>query len=298
MNRPSDSCLLLSGMLILAGTAFVLACHIDTSTSCGTAKQTTRCDRNLPQYASAMGYLLDESRSIIGALCYAKAEEYFHGGIRPTRPVAFNDSWFQLWNGRIHPSAHHHLTGRAVNELMPWFWLSLQVDPHNTGTYLATAFLLSTEGHRFDLAHRVLREAQANNPFDPAIQLERAKLFLKQRRIEAARNALDAGLAFWPGRAAATSNDAMLLKADLLMYRGLLHEAYQELPGAIAAYRDILGMFPQRKVISDRLALLLSDRAPSVLAPDYWSAILEQDRQKRLHDTCGRKDDNHDHDKE
>jgi tetratricopeptide (TPR) repeat protein len=239
------------------------------------------------------------SRMFLGNYFYFQADEQYHGGYKHKHSEAFEDTVFQKALKEVSPRKEVHMTGRAVDEMMPWLWFAIRADPHNADVYLVTAFWLASDDvGRPDMAHKVLKEAQCNIPFHYEVQLENGRVYLKEGHLRDAKHAFDAGLAFWPRPLTSDNPDARSDKAALLLYRGLLHEADGETDRAISSYEEIVSLFPERTPLLERAAALKKGEQPSILASKAWRASLSQDEKERKarHHQETTHDDHGDHD--
>lgn len=274
-----------AGVMALWGVAFVLSCRLMSS------RESEAGDTA----GSVAGKWLGDSRLALSQHFYEIADEYFHMGTTRIQRQAFNNSVFQNFEADISPRGHFHLGDRTIGEIMPWLKLAVLMNPHDVQAYLIAAFWLARDAGRPDLAEEILREAQANNPFNYPIQLEKAHILMKQKQFSRAREALDAGLAFWPGDAPPDRYETRYDKADLLLYRACVHEYDGQKEQAVAALQEIRALFPERAGLSDRIRELREGK-PSLLADEQWSAMVKNYEQKRSSDTCRETSDNaHNH---
>jgi len=265
-------------MLILLGViSFSVSCWLSVST------WTLQAADNR---SSIAGMLLGEGRLALSGHFYELADEYFHGGLEHQTKEAFRDSLFQKAAGEISPRRHIHLSGAETSEIIPWLRLATMMNPSNVTIYLDTAYWLSSESGRPDLAEQVLLEAQVRNPSSYKVQLERGRLFLQEKRIKDAKQAFNAGLALWPGEDKPDTFEAKDDKASLLIYRALIHEAEEERQEAITCLKGILNLFPERTSIKDRIKTLEEGKEPSLLASQVWSDMLKKDVQTKSGDRC------------
>jgi len=235
---------------------------------------------------SVTGVFLGESRLALSGHFYELAETYFHGGWEHSKQEAFQDSIFQEAASEISPRHHIHVEGAEVREIMPWLRLATIMNPSDVRIYLDSAFWLGYEAGRPDLAEQVLLEAQVNNPYNYQVQLERGRLFLKEKRIADAKQAFDAGLAFWPGKEKTDTFDTKDGKARLLLYRALLYEADQKRPEAISCLKEIMDLFPERTAVGERIRTLEEGKEPSLLASRALGDMLKNDADTKNEDQC------------
>ncbi|MBM4143146.1 MAG: hypothetical protein FJ225_06105 [Lentisphaerae bacterium] len=270
--------------------AFSLSCRIGGPPRAGVAPDVS---------PSVMGVLLAGSRLTLGDHFYEVADQYFHRGVPHKSEKFFGGNWFQRMAAEAAPSAHLHLQGVDVREMMPWLLLSMRANPGRAESYLVTAFWLDHGAGRPDAALEVLRQGQCEVPFNYEIQLERGRLLLRLGRRGPAAAAFDAGLAFWPGAGDPGGIGARHDKAALLLYRALLHEGAGEREEAIAALERILALFPEREHLRERIALLRSGGAPALAAPALWKQLLAADARAREENTCPQAEArDHDHEDE
>jgi len=255
------------GVIVGSTGAFVLSCRLSTLPAAGHE----RVGRQ-----SLAGALASESRLALSGHFYEMADLYFHCGVEHIRDRAFEDSIWQRTMELISPVAHVHRDGQSVKEIMPWLWMAIRADPHNVQTYLVAAYWLANEADRPDLALSVLDEARWQNPGNCEIQIERGRICLALRRIEAATHAFDAALAFWPGHQDPADQSARHERATALLYRALLHELAGENDAAVRALQEHLSLFPDRTHIAERIRALEKGEAPSRLASEFLDDILRK----------------------
>ena len=244
------------------------------------------------EYSTARA-LLGESRVALSGHFYEMADLYFHRGAGHKQEKAFEGDFFQRIAGVVSPQEHVHISGQNITEIMPWLWLAIRTNPHNVELYLVTAFWLAGKIDRPDLAQEVLVDAQRNNPRSYEVLLEWGRLCLKQGKQEAARHKLDAALALWPGTQAPESESARQDKRNILIHRGLLYEVEGANDQAIAAYREVVALFPGQRSLRKRTNALSRGDTPSVLATHLRAVMLEDHRKARLR--CSREHEGEDH---
>jgi len=288
------------GMIVILETFFCISCWLTVVPISGRDSYAS-LDRLLSRdeearvgkYGSVASALLGESRLALSGHFYEMADMYFHKGVEHVHTRAFESGIFQKLLKDISPERHVHLGGQEVKEIMPWLWLAIHTDPHNIDIYLVAAFWLARECGRPDLAIEVLREAQCNNPFNYQIQLDKGCIYLKEKKLEEARQAFDAALAFWSHNENPHSRDAQEGKATILLYRALLHEANREKEQAIKRLSEILEMFPGRTHLKQRIEMLEKGDQPSLLASQYLDVIMKKDGDRREDAMCPYGDHEH-----
>ncbi|MBN1556846.1 MAG: tetratricopeptide repeat protein [Lentisphaerae bacterium] len=267
--------------LLCAGAAFTLSCRL------AVLAPPPAGDTSLARQ------LLGEGRTALSSHFFRTADLYFHRGVAHMHDRAFTNDPFQRVAAEISPRRHVHTHGQSVAEIMPWLEFATRADPHNVEAYLVAAFWLAGEVRRPDAALRVLREAQAHNPRDYRIQVEKGRLFLHQGLRQQAADAFDAALAFWPGDADPESRGARHDKAEMLLYRALLYETEGRIDRAAQTLEALLRLRPGAGGIAERLAALRAGTAPEGLASEKLSAMLQANREERL--ACPREDKEHPH---
>ena len=283
---PSVRFLVWWGMLGLTGLVFTLSCLLVV----------VRPVEGESGERSVAAALFGESRLALSGHFYEMADMYFHRGVEHIREEAFSDGFFQKIYAEFSPRKHVHVAGHDVNEIMPWLKLAIRMDPHNVELYTVTAFWLATEGGHPNIALNVLHQALAHNPYCYQAQLELGRIYLRMERLQEAKRAFDAGLAFWEKAAQKESRDARWDKAALLLYRALLHEADGETELAAAQMREVVSMFPERKGLLARIAALEKGESPLVNARRYWKNVLVEETKQRA--ACKHTAEHEDHHEE
>lgn len=229
------------------GGAFVLACLLTASAP---APDNTA--------GGIAGLLFGGSRRALSADMFDQADTFFHrGSAHRERRVEMND-WFQRVHADIQPEAHRHAEGADSVEIIPWLRLATETDPHNVEAWLVAAYWLETGLGRTDLAEQVLREGQRVNRGDYRLLLDRARLCVRTGRFEAAANLLDAAMKCWPGPLDPADLQSRLDKAEIFTYRALLHEMNGQRPEALAAFKNVLALFPERTYINETVRTMES----------------------------------------
>ena len=143
------------------------------------------------------------------------------------------------------------------------------------------AYWLGKQLGKPEAAFRVLDEAQANNPFDYRVHLEKGVLHMYLKEWKEAAREFDAGLAFWPRPLAANSEDARMDKRSLLLHRGLLYEREGRNAEAVRAYRAILKLYPKMQGgLPERIAALEQNRQPAVPAQTILESLAAKPTRK------------------
>jgi tetratricopeptide (TPR) repeat protein len=276
----------------LWGAGFCLSCRLTWTAESPDAK---RGD-------SVAGALLGQSRHALSAQLYGTADQFFHKGVPHLKNRAFEDGFFLTARKEISPEGHFHLRGDETAEMLPWLWMALRMDPHNVEIYRVAAFWLASDARSANMAYEVLLEAQRNNPGSHQVKLDMGRLFLREGKIEDAEKAFTAAINFWPGNLDKEDpeavKEAMFEKAEILLYRALLHELQGEIDSEIGLLEEIVRMFPERAGMRERIDDLRKGEKPVVLATRILDQMLEQQKQQ-VHQ-CDRDDEHeeHEHDHE
>lgn len=231
---------------------------------------------------SVLGSLLGQSRHALSAQLYETADQYFHKGVPHSKERAFEDGFFLTICKEVSPEDHAHLHGDEVSEMLPWLWMALRMDPSNVETYRVAAFWLASDLKHPELAYDVLLEAQRNNPGNYQVKLDMARLFLRDGRIDDAGRAFTAAINFWPGKLNREDpeavNEAIFDKAEILLYRALLHEVKGETESEIELLKEVARIFPDRTEIRERISDLQNGERPVVLATKVLNQMLDKQR--------------------
>ncbi|MGI6086698.1 MAG: hypothetical protein ACOYCD_01945 [Kiritimatiellia bacterium] len=221
--------------------------------------------------------LLGGSRAALGERLFLKADNVFHRGVSPPPERAFSGRICALHDA-IAPRIQEHLQPGELQEVLPWLFLSVRMDPDNVMAYVVSAFWLSEQIGRPDLALELMREAHQHHPRDYRIFLEQGRLRLRLGHLRAAAAALDAGLRLWPHPHTADDDDALLDAAQMKMYRALLAEIQGETAVAMELYSDILAVFPGRIGARARLEALRHGESPQPPAERLMDNMLAHNR--------------------
>ena len=194
--------LIVGGLVVAALVAAMLAFQL------GRAGESA-----LPQSAVGSGdflsMFLGDAREVLSNQAVHKADSYFHGGIdmecdeSPADAHADEDKdepcecgeehhggrhhasgvWWRTdpwrWiNSHVRaPREHTHLTGESARELMPWFWVSVRMDPHNISAWTTAIYVAWSQIGDRELAMRVLDEGQKLNPKSTELAMVRGRMY-------------------------------------------------------------------------------------------------------------------------
>lgn len=249
-----------------AVSALLLVSGVPQRISAGAARKT------------AIGAVLNVSRTGLGLHFYEVADLYFHRGTDRVRHAALRGTLFQRLGERVMPRVHVHREGGEIREIMPWLWMSVNADPQRVETYLVAAFWLVHGCDRPDLALDVLRAAAVNVPRHYEVYLEMGRVHLGMNDEQAAARAIDAALAVWPSGQDPDGEQALYGRVNLLMLRASLYEMEGHADKAVRLWRSVLDLRPDRQGIRERLAALTGGQSPRVSARQLGRALLEEHR--------------------
>ncbi len=227
---------------------------------------------------SLIGTLLSEARFAISGEFYSMADTYFHRGAEHIKKKALGDHFFRKLEKRISPSSHVHVKDINVQEIMPWLRLATAADPHNIQAYLVAAFWLRTRVNRPDLALKILKEAQWNNPMNAEIQFAKARIYISQKELSRARSTLNAAIAFMKAKKMKSGTQDKYLKARIHSYRAILNEIAGNTRQAARDFEKVLALFPEREQLRNRIEALNSGKDTHTRAYKLLNRMAEADR--------------------
>ena len=229
------------------------------------------------------------ARVILGRAFYLRADVFFHEGVEYYRKKAFTNDVFQRISDSLNPRTHRHLSGQRVREIMPWLYFTLKADPNNIEAIGVTAFWMASQLNRPDLAEQLLQEAQADHPRSHSIRLEKGRLFVKTGRFDRAARDFDIGIRLALSAPQWTNDQFRIDMAEMLLFRGLLHEERGATNEALADYREVLRLFPGRENLKERADALA--RGGNVNPAAETLKILGNTKQH----VCSQEDEDHGH---
>ncbi|MFH1305158.1 MAG: tetratricopeptide repeat protein [Candidatus Omnitrophota bacterium] len=147
---------------------------------------------------------LGETRSVVSAVSILQADRYFHGGIgdmngthaeclasagkgslheeQSRDKIAPGMNPFNILfriSENIEITAHRHLSGDQVKEIIPWLYYAARIDPHNIMAYTITGFYLADKLHKVNEALDFLRNGLRNNPASWQINAEMGRIYFE-----------------------------------------------------------------------------------------------------------------------
>jgi tetratricopeptide (TPR) repeat protein len=205
-------------LLLLAGT-FTLATMVQP-------QALNRAGRS--QSDSILNVLLGDSRRMFANHFYIKADVSFHSGYYPSifdqarqaeeqeDAVAHEGEhdereheekggflgaptdWIDRFGRHFRTIKHTHLEGGNIREILPWFRVSAELDPHHIETYTVAAYWLRSQLGKIDEAEQFLREGIRANPDSYEILYELGRLYQEDRHDAVrARNIWQLALRRW-----------------------------------------------------------------------------------------------------
>jgi len=286
MNRPLF--IGFAAALALGLASFSIACRL---VECAPAA-TEETD-------SFFAKMLGDSRAAFSALFFESADRTFHKGVGRYEPKKFLDGFGRLAQ-RVTPEAHEHLAGATLRDIMPWLSIAIKTDPHNVTAYLVASFWLSTSLNRPDLALQALETGRRANPKDYRLYLEKGRIFLKLFDFPHAITMIDSALTLWHQRPKMDAEEAYIDWAELMTYRGILHEIDHHPEPAIACYQAVVDRFPTREGLKNRISEMTSQGSATSKPMDMLKPLLLShqhvcDREEDAHDKAGSGDQHRDH---
>jgi hypothetical protein len=170
---------------------------------------------------------------------------------------------------KVASTAHVHL--RRREEIVPWLYASVKLNPGNERAVVVTAYWLGEQLGRPREAEKVLRAALDERPSSWRLHAELGWLHYRQGRYgPALRQCSSAITLFKPGDDA---EQARLDLAELWRLAGACQEALGDLGRAVACAEQVAALVPENHAACDRLERLLAElRAhPASPAPDAVS---------------------------
>ncbi len=225
---------------------------------------------------SAVSRILGSTRLLASAQFIETADRYFHKGMGHRRERALQDHPFRKLQTLISPEYVQHVYGYDMRELVPWLWFAVEVNPNNVDAYLVAAYILARQIGIPDAAHKIIQKGMWENPMEYRLAAEDARIYLREGRVTEAIKRFEAALAFADRPQLTPTADLMEEKAAILSYLGLLYETQNRSKEAIACYRRILDLFPDRSVWQKRIEDVQNGVSPSVLAEWLWRDTLNK----------------------
>jgi tetratricopeptide (TPR) repeat protein len=261
-------------------TAFAV-CFAASSYLCLLAQQTEEVPDT---YDGVISAIVGKSRIGLSSHFYRMADMYFHKGVDEKRASAFEDRFFQKLSKELSPRRIVHASGAEMQDMIPWLWLAVRLEPHNVEAYLVAAFIAGSELGQHDLAHKILTEGQWNNPKNYSLYLEDGRFYFKDKNYERAGRCLENAIAFWPGTLPMDSQEAIADKANILLYRAFTAERTGNITNAVQNLGKVLEIYPDRTFLKEHMNMLEKGTKPSDLATDKLNDMLRKNEESKA--TC------------
>ena len=217
-----------------------------------------------------------EGRSIVSSLAILQADRYFHGGVghiehgeegelcitqRGTDECGREEDrrlqasplnvLFRI-SDRIALTEHVHLQGDQVKEIIPWLYLSSEVDPHNVLAITLTGFYLADRLDKPDEAVAFLRKGLLDNPDSWEINAELGRIYFEDfGNYRAAVDFLVRAMDLQKG----VPHDKFE-ERYVLSFLAYSYEALGEGDKALALYRRLGQLFPKSDVFRKKVSEL------------------------------------------
>jgi tetratricopeptide (TPR) repeat protein len=220
---------------------------------------------------SLLNRLFGSTRAALSHSMLLEADRYFHHGV--SRAPKHNQAprLFDRWAEEISPTRHKELSGKHIEEMMPWLRFATISDPRNVEAYSTTAFWLSRQGHHARVLH-VLEEAESNNPTDYRVYMTRGFFFFENFFVEAALKNYKKAYDLWPSQLDPADRQAMLDRAQILTFTGGLYELSGNFEAAIEAYEEVLATQENRSWMKERVARLR--RGETDVSQEFWRQVV------------------------
>ncbi len=239
-------------LLVLLTAAFVLACHLTVS------EAAARADGDDAGMAER---LLGGSRLLAGELCFDEADLYLHRGMPHVERAAFTNRWLQRLAAQVSPPVVVHREGTAgLRDVLPWVSLAARFAPTNADFVLTRAYLLERTGNQA-AAFDVLRHARIEQPQDPALPFEEARMHMRLGHWNQAASLLELSERLTGPQPA--SPEWVDLLAEVCFLKSLLQEQVGAIGPAAASLARAATLKPEwYESFTNRVADLRAGRPP------------------------------------
>jgi tetratricopeptide (TPR) repeat protein len=176
-------------------------------------------------------------------------------------PAGKARDWIEAFNRHFTPSVHTELTDESAargthmeGEILPWLWLSAELDPQHIETYTVASFWLSEHIGRTDEAIRFLRQGLRENPNSYEILFELGRLYEKHRNEHVqARNVWELGLRKWREQEQAKSQPDWHFFEKFTAHLARLEEKEGNLRAALSYLEMLRPHTPEPRVIQQQI---------------------------------------------
>ncbi|MDD4101456.1 MAG: hypothetical protein PHU80_02340 [Kiritimatiellae bacterium] len=243
-------------------------------------------DDGMPQVRGedVLAQVLGETRLAVSQALLAKADEYFHGGVRHKdcdhgltecgydehdhdheHDANEHDAHhkFDPWciiNRRVHVQEHRHMKGAEAKELLPWLWAANRMSADNLQSIQASVYVLNSMLGNPAAARDMLQQGIAKNPCSADLEFVLGELYLRSFK--------DGAKAETAFRAALEKNilqndeDARLLRLRTLFYLGYLSKLKGDIAGLRQHLLEAEELSPQHICTRDLRNLLQQSEGP------------------------------------
>lgn len=180
------------------------------------------------------------------------------------------DHFFYRQYTKVASTAHEHLD--ASEELVPWLYASVRLNPGNERSAILTAYWLTEQLDRSDDAERILRAALAERPFSWRLRAELSWHHYRHGRFgPALRQCASALQLFKPDP---DEEQARLDLARLWRLASACQEALGDIERALACAERVVTLVPASEAARHRVEVLRArlTHAPSATSADPDSA--------------------------
>jgi tetratricopeptide (TPR) repeat protein len=242
---------------------------------------------------SAVANLFGEVRATISDVMFVKTERYLHSGIgyQPHLDYGEMERTGRVRHDHDHEDEHgsvatiirspgldwryfignlerevkpwrnpdSHVAHTPGEELLPWYWLAVTANPHNTRAYRIGAFwLMSGEvTERLDEALRFIDDGIRNNPDYFGFYLTQGMILLRMKRHDAALESFVRGSEMGrfqrPEGGFSVENAADLRETDfrsLMRFRALLLEKAERYEESLKAIEEYQSLVPEDRTLN------------------------------------------------
>ena len=164
-------------------------------------------------------------------------------------------NWIERFGRNFYPTEHRHLDEpREAAEILPWLWMSAELDPHRIETYTVTAFWLRKHLGRVQEAENFLRAGLRANPDSVEILFELGRVYYEDRHdVTRSRNVWEAALRKGREQAARQGQPDRLLLASILTHLADLEEKEGRLAPAVQYLELLKPLSPNPAVVQNRI---------------------------------------------
>jgi hypothetical protein len=238
-----------------------------------------------------LSLVLGDARMELSNALEAKADEYFHGGVRhldcalgssaeahdheneehgheneehgheDAHSSAAAGTGLDPWrwiDARVHVQAHQHLKGGQAVEMLPWFWAASRMSPKNAQACESGAYVLAYMLDKPAEAARLLEEGIRKNPAAPELDFMLAQI-VGNKLHDAVR--AEAQFAVVREKCLAVQSTAeradqlLLLRLRSLFYLGYFARQRGDTGRLRACLEEAEALEPEHQVVRDLRAL-------------------------------------------